>query len=304
MIRLGKRKLPLPLVLALGALLLLLVGAVLLFLLHPRFLYRRFLISDSLAAPFERTAYPETNPQVVQITADALLGDARTSQDTSLLLVRRGFPLTNTFATEDAVPLVDYNQTGLLMQSETADAFALLSLAMQEKFDKRLLIISAYRTPEEQADAIAEEGDLAAGVGESEHQIGLALDIAVKGFGGASFLKTDVGRYINQNAYLYGFIIRYPYYGVEQTDIAYEPWHIRYVGQPHATLIARNRLTLEEYLDSLEPNVFYAYENNLISLQPMGAQYTVPAEYESVTVSPDNRGNLILTFTLADDGDK
>ncbi len=277
---------------------LVLVALALLFLLHPRFLYRRFLIADTVSSWFDKAEMQTVSPETLSVAAEELQKDSRIRTDNSLLLVRKGYALPADY--QDRVVLQEYRETGLLMEETHIAPFSVLSQQILEKFDKKLLITSAYRTAEEQQQAIAEEGDLAAGVGESEHQAGLALDVAVKGYGGASFLKTDVGRYLNHNAWRYGFIIRYPYYGTEQTGISYEPWHIRYVGQPHATLIARNRLTLESYLDSLTPGTFYAYGDWLISLQPIGESYRFPAEYESLTVSPDNRGNLLFTFTVKD----
>ena len=36
------------------------------------------------------------------------------------------------------------------------------------------------------------------------------------------------------------------------TGIGHEPWHFRYVGVPHAAVMAENGLTLEEYLPFLQ----------------------------------------------------
>ena len=49
-------------------------------------------------------------------------------------------------------------------------------------------------------------------------------------------------------AYRFGFIIRYPEGKKSITDIEYEPWHIRYVGEKAAKYIYDNGITLEEYL--------------------------------------------------------
>ena len=50
------------------------------------------------------------------------------------------------------------------------------------------------------------------------------------------------------NAYKYGFILRYPEDKYEITKIDYEPWHYRYVGKKSAKEISNRNLTLEEYL--------------------------------------------------------
>ena len=50
------------------------------------------------------------------------------------------------------------------------------------------------------------------------------------------------------NAHKYGFILRYPDDKQEITGIIFEPWHFRYVGVEHATIMTDQNLCLEEYL--------------------------------------------------------
>lgn len=79
----------------------------------------------------------------------------------------------------------------------------------------------------------------------SEHQLGLALDI------NADKSKCDndtVYQWLAKNAYLYGFILRYPEDKVDITGIDYEPWHYRYVGKEAAQEILSKGVCLEEYL--------------------------------------------------------
>lgn len=90
--------------------------------------------------------------------------------------------------------------------------------------------------------------------GASEHQIGLALDIVSdkyasldKGFG-----DTKAGKWLLENSYRYGFILRYPEGKEYITGIEYEPWHFRYVGVDAATVIMQNGITLEEFWEELE----------------------------------------------------
>ncbi|WP_163971496.1 D-alanyl-D-alanine carboxypeptidase family protein [Oceanobacillus halotolerans] len=87
--------------------------------------------------------------------------------------------------------------------------------------------------------------------GESEHQSGLTMDITSES---AEFLlnetfgKTEEGKWVEENAAEYGFIIRYPRGKEEVTEYQYEPWHIRYVGKKAAVEIMEKGMTLEEYL--------------------------------------------------------
>jgi len=96
-------------------------------------------------------------------------------------------------------------------------------------------------------DAISKANQTLQPPGASEHQTGLALDVTVAGDLTSDFGKTTAGIWIAENAHRFGFIIRYPYSKIEITQIAYEPWHLRYVGVPHAEIIRENNLTLEEY---------------------------------------------------------
>lgn len=126
------------------------------------------------------------------------------------------------------------------------------------------LINYAYRTPEEQKEVwdilfeemkeeereepltdeeIAELVDaLVAEPNHSEHQLGLALDIQG---------EDEFYFWLRDNAWKYGFILRYPEDKVDITGYAYEPWHIRYVGQELAEELYQSGLCLEEYIEKL-----------------------------------------------------
>lgn len=86
--------------------------------------------------------------------------------------------------------------------------------------------------------------------GHSEHQTGLAADFCTPDWDDTQddFSRTEQGRWLCGNAHRYGFILRYPRMKEHLTGIAYEPWHYRYVGLPHAEIIRSRGLTLEEYL--------------------------------------------------------
>ena len=81
--------------------------------------------------------------------------------------------------------------------------------------------------------------------GHSEHQTGLAFDV---GSVSEEFADTEDGKWLAENAHLYGFIIRYPKDKSHITGYIYEPWHIRYLGVDIATKVKKSGLTLEEYL--------------------------------------------------------
>ena len=118
--------------------------------------------------------------------------------------------------------------------------------------------------------------------------------VQVPQFGGWAFTKSAAGRFVDTNCRDYGFIVRYPSYGEKQTGIPYEPWHLRYVGLPHSQIIMDEYLTLEEYINLLEPDSFYQYDSYLISHQS-GPVIDAPADWKHVTVSEDNLGGYLFT---------
>lgn len=94
--------------------------------------------------------------------------------------------------------------------------------------------------------------------GHSEHQLGLAVDLAVWSMKDledpltTDFDQTDTGQWLLQNSPRYGLILRYPKDKVAITQITYEPWHYRYVGQKAAQKMHENHWCLEEYLCALK----------------------------------------------------
>jgi D-alanyl-D-alanine carboxypeptidase len=89
--------------------------------------------------------------------------------------------------------------------------------------------------------------------GESEHQLGLAIDITSRNMGfelNQSFENTKEGAWALENAYKYGFILRYTKTKEDVTGYKYEPWHYRYVGDKTISKLCHDKdLTLEELLD-------------------------------------------------------
>lgn len=87
--------------------------------------------------------------------------------------------------------------------------------------------------------------------GASEHQIGLALDIISNSYYklDAGFGETEAGKWLAQNSWEYGFILRYPEGKEHITGIEYEPWHFRYVGRDAAEVITKEQITMEEFWD-------------------------------------------------------
>ena len=124
--------------------------------------------------------------------------------------------------------------------------------------------VDGYRSAQTQRQlydrAMAEHGEaftraFVAPPGGSEHQTGLAVDLA----GNAAhidpirplFPDAGVCGLFRRRAAAYGFVERYPSGKERITGIAYEPWHFRYVGHPHARIMSERGLCLEEYIELL-----------------------------------------------------
>ncbi len=87
--------------------------------------------------------------------------------------------------------------------------------------------------------------------GQSEHHTGLAIDFTASAVGltlTEAFAYTQAYAWLSQNAYRFGFILRYPEAKESVTGYCYEPWHFRFVGREAATEMYYRGLTLEEFL--------------------------------------------------------
>ena len=82
--------------------------------------------------------------------------------------------------------------------------------------------------------------------GTSEHQLGIAVDINADK---SKCSNEEVYAWLAENAYKYGFILRYPLGKQEITGTSYEPWHYRYVGEEAALEIYEQGKCLEEYFE-------------------------------------------------------
>ncbi len=142
--------------------------------------------------------------------------------------------------------------------------------ALQEMFDAARaegiypIVREGYRTAEEQQkilddkiQAYINEGysraraektakEWVALPGTSEHQLGIAVDINADK---SKSSNNEVYEWLAENAYKYGFILRYPVGKQEFTGTSYEPWHYRYVGEKVAEEIYEQGICLEEYLE-------------------------------------------------------
>ncbi|MGI6007146.1 MAG: M15 family metallopeptidase [Ruminococcus sp.] len=144
------------------------------------------------------------------------------------------------------------------LRKEAADWAALL-FAQAKWNNIHLFGVSAYRSYSRQQQLYEErmaflnypaDNPYIAPPGASEHQSGLALDVSCASVNYElveDFAYTSEGKWLSQNAALFGFILRYPSRKTEITGYAWEPWHIRYVTRSLALYLTLTGLTLEEF---------------------------------------------------------
>ncbi len=210
---------------------------------------------------------------------------------------------------------VSGTETSLREQAITALNSMLKDFYVAKGLDD-IIVISGYRTNEQQQslyDADLEEtgeetSTKVAKPGYSEHETGYALDVSLYQDGMIyDYDGTEDYEWINQNAAHYGYILRYAEDKTDTTGIQAEPWHYRYVGQPHATYMYENNLCLEEYMTLLKN---YGEDNHLSITNWDGEIYEVyyvPADASSdttyvlvpsdqdYTISGNNTDGFIVT---------
>ncbi len=121
-----------------------------------------------------------------------------------------------------------------------------------------IIVDSAFRSGNYQQmildKLISEKGNeaykLIALPGASEHQTGLAVDFAIyeNGIYNDDIKEDDKEAiWLKDNAWKYGFILRYPKGKEDITGFNFEPWHYRFVGLELALELYQTNQTLEEY---------------------------------------------------------
>ncbi|GEM_PF-390259 len=211
------------------------------------------------------------------------------------------------------IPLTCLKASALKHFNDMADAF-------YKETGKSILHVgtnAGWRSKATQAELAAKYSTaLAAGL--SEHNTGLAanidlyIDDKVYSLSDSALLAEcgQVLMWLNQNAYKYGFVDRYPAAKDSITGLSIDRYHYRYVGFPHAYYMTQHNLCLEEYIDLLGK---YSYEGEHLCFTGDDGNsyeiYTIKADITSTatqvyvptslpyTISGDNIGNFIITIT-------
>jgi len=188
---------------------------------------------------------------------------ASTVYESDMILVNKEYGLPKDYVPSDLTPVNVTFAQGVAeskkqMRADAARALEeMFSAALEDGIE--LLGISGYRSYYTQRNIyerrLQEAGEkhvsrYNAKPGHSEHQTGLAMDVGCPGYVDLTerFARTPAYRWLQKHAHEYGFIIRYTEYGEEETGYAFEPWHVRYVGD-EAAAIRESGMTLEKYVE-------------------------------------------------------
>lgn len=156
----------------------------------------------------------------------------------------------------------NYSRSGMKLVSSAKEAFETLAEnALKDNI--KVIAMSSYRSYEYQvdlynryvkSDGVEAADTYSARAGYSEHQTGLCVDVYDGVVDYTNFEKSDAFEWMQENAYQYGFILRYPKGKEDITGYQYESWHYRYVGKEIATYIHQHNITFDEYyVQQIEP---------------------------------------------------
>ena len=173
-----------------------------------------------------------------------------------ILIVNKTYPLPEDYTPTDTYEEVkDFDYCATCINKEAYKSYEKMRNDASS-IGLNIWIQSGYRSFEFQKELydnyFKKDGLLAdtysARPGHSEHQTGLAFDLNSIS---DDFQFTNEGIWVHENAYRYGFILRYPKGKEHITGYKYEPWHLRYVGKKLAKILFNdgNWITLEEYFN-------------------------------------------------------
>jgi len=209
---------------------------------------------------------PITSPQITEV--DNPTQHLISKKVPELILVNKSIRLDKKYEPIDLVPI-----KGVYLREMASSALVKMLSAAESEGIKGIVVYSGYRSYATQSivyenkiasqrpkyGEAAEEmaAKLVAPPGASEHQTGLAVDLTLTAFLqdeyvlNYDFAETVQGRWLKNNAWKYGFILRFAEDKEDKTSVSYEPWHFRYVGLEHAKVIYERNICLEEYMDDI-----------------------------------------------------
>lgn len=221
--------------------------------------------------------YGRTNPGVGKGSTVTFTSDLGTyekymnPEDTTefLTIVSKSSPLGENYEPEDLTEISDTKSDGrapVKMRNTAAMALDAMFNEMRACGIRDVSVTDGYRSyrteaaiftslvNEEKASGLTDTQaknkvlTYASSPGTSEHQTGLACDIHNMDEPDASFANTTAYKWLAENSWKFGYIVRYPEGKADATGHDFEPWHFRYVGRRTAEQLKITGMCLEEYL--------------------------------------------------------
>jgi len=248
----------------------------------------------------------------------------------SLFLINQNYPVAKDYKANKMVNTAACTSQYLRVSANNMyideAAFNPLNAMLKDIYDsgaKNLVLISTYRSYQTQNSlfysrvnalksslglekATNKVATSTAIPGSSEHQIGLAIDFSTSNSMDLtqSFANINEGKWLYNNSWKYGFVVRYAKEKTSITGIISEPWHLRYVGVPHAEIMSKAGLCLEEYMDYVshekmlqfsdyQGNNYQVYYFNSINAEDLLNFLYLNDKVQSI--SGDGKGGIIVT---------
>jgi D-alanyl-D-alanine carboxypeptidase len=215
---------------------------------REHFIYNAFQHSNLFAGDSPQDGGINLSASSVKSLGIQIVVSSSTSRNTCsdlLVLVDKSDALPASYVPPDLVSLHDYgipvtNYTIMGRHSMIDELQKLIADSTSAGFD--LVVASAYRSYATQESIYStyvrdygerEANIFSAKLGESQHQLGTAIDFTTPEMGDGlsqAFAYSEAGKWLLINAYKYGFYLSYPQGQESVTGYEYEPWHFRYLG--------------------------------------------------------------------------
>ncbi|WP_195990034.1 D-alanyl-D-alanine carboxypeptidase family protein [Clostridium sp. D53t1_180928_C8] len=190
--------------------------------------------------------------EIIKEPTDKVVSEGIFEENSLTVCVNKNRKISSDYEPQDLIlPNVRAmnSESSLYMRKEAALALENLFNAAEEQ-GLYLYATSGYRSYSTQKSIYNPYSGYSAPPGASEHQLGLAMDVTLPEYGSRLYVKfgeSEEGIWLRDNAYRYGFVIRYLEGKEDITGYNYEPWHIRYLGEDLAKELYERGITLEEY---------------------------------------------------------
>ena len=194
-------------------------------------------------------------------------------RDGFLLLVNKQHPIDRNYIPENMIPVENTRPKRAKQQmvETAAKALEAMFIELYAAGYTDVTVTSGYRSYSSQEsnfntyvanemakhpgwtveEATNEVLTYCAPAGKSEHQTGLCCDMHNLGSADIAFAQKEAYKWLKENCWKFGFIIRFPEDKVDITGYSFEPWHYRFVGRYHANAMRQRGMCLEEYVEYL-----------------------------------------------------